>query len=310
MKMKIKTLVLAALLCLLLSSCSAIPGYSEPENSLVATALGFDPLVDGEGIRVSVQVSEGADGKGRRTLSGEGTSIEGAIASLSASETKRIEYSHVAVVVLGTGTDGDVIQKILEFCDKNEEISVSARLISADGSEGLLSDGGFSGYELLSMITSGVGASLSAEDRLYQVLRRGDGVFALPHFASNGEGYELYGARIYRGGEGRVILGREEAAIYMMMRGHFRGDPDGASVVESCKTSYGINRSESGEVTLRVVCEIKTDEPTDALFDSLRASMKSLYNTLSSRHGDLFGFAERVGEESFRVEFECKERGK
>ena len=309
MKMKIKILALVFVFCLFLSSCSALAGYSEPEDSLVAAAIGFD--ADGERIKVSVQVSEGAGGKESRILSGEGASIEGAMISLSAGETKRIEYSHAAAVVIGRGIDPVWFGKIMRFCDENEEFSVSARLVSASDAGGLLSPDGFSGYELLSMITSGVGSHLSAESRLYQVFRSEDGVFALPHFASNGEGFELYGAKIYRGGEGKAILGRAEAVYYMMMRGLFGENTGGesASLIEDCKTSYKIEKNDEGKSVLRVVCEIRVKESDDGLLASVEQKMEELYTELSFRHGDLFGFAERVDGDGFEVKFECKERG-
>ena len=52
-----------------LASCSAIPGYLEPEEQLVVSALGFDAVSDR--ISVTAQIVSGAD-SGSRALFGEG----------------------------------------------------------------------------------------------------------------------------------------------------------------------------------------------------------------------------------------------
>ena len=173
MKMKMKTttetklkkycaawaLVLA---CLFLSSCSLIPGYVEPEDQSVVAAMGFD--ADGDGVTVSVQLAEG------RVLTGRGGSVEDAISSLVAGETRTLEVTHLAVIALGKGIDVEWLEKIMDYCKRNEDVSVSAQLVSCTDAEALLSLDGARGYELSGAIGSGrENASVGAECRLYQV---------------------------------------------------------------------------------------------------------------------------------------------
>jgi hypothetical protein len=184
----------------LLSSCSMIPGYAEPEDQAVVTAIGFD--VDGELLTVTVQLSE-AGGEEIRAISGTGRSIDAAISAISASETRTLEVSHLAIVALGRGVDRSWFEGIVDFCKRNEEIPISAMLVSTSDARALLSLPDTSGYKLTGIITSErESSSLGVEARLYKVLNTilsDDPVFFLPHFAANGDGFELYGGKIFRG---------------------------------------------------------------------------------------------------------------
>ena len=287
-------------LALVFSSCSAIGGYSEPEDSLVAMAVGFDR--DGDMIRVSLQLSSG--GEGYRTAVGEGETIEDALFSILSSESKSAEFSHVGVIALGRGLDGNDVDKILNFLQDHEEISLSARLVSTSDASQLLSADGFGGYEMVAMLSNGVGAPLSAESRIY--LSYMSAALAIPYFASNGGGFELYGIRVFRDGEGLFILGRDEAEIYLMMKNTLVGGRFGDS-----KTIYTLKKTDGGCV-LTVTAHLPLQ--SRSTLTAISEKMRGLYTEIYERHGDVFGYAERVralgGAESFLVEFECKERDK
>lgn len=291
---------------LIFSSCSAIGGYSEPEDSLVAMAIGFDR--EGDALRVSIQLSSGGDGY--RTAVGEGADVESAIGSIMSGESKTLEYSHVGIVALGRGLYADDVADILKFCNSSKEISLSARLISTFDASLLLSADGFGGYEMVAMLTSGIGSPISADSRLYLAYRTERGsedLLALPYFASNGDGFELYGVRIFREGEGLIILGRDEAEMYMMMRNSLVGE----GKFGQAKTTYSLKKTDNGDV-LTVTAHLSSTD--GAPLSLICEKMGELYVGIYERHGDIFGYIERVrklgGGEEFSVKFECKERGK
>ena len=315
-----------------LSSCSLIPGYTEPEEQAIVSAIGFD--VASDSVRVTVGISE-EGGKQSRTLTGEGESIEEAVSYISASETSTLEVAHLAIIVLGRGIDSSWFGKIMDFCDRNEEISIAAQLVSCSDAEALLSADGASGYDISGAISSRrEGSSVGAEARLYQVkgaILSSDPVFALPYFVTDGGAFELMGVRIYRGGEALAVLDRNETAYYMMMRSLFDrgilgGDAPGLSGsvgISECKTKYEFKR-DGDAVLLTVRCsvvldsELASDEYAEEILQAAAKNMEKLYIELSSRHGDVFGFssaAAREGIESDRlfeslvVSFECEERG-
>ena len=314
-----------------LVSCSLVPGYTEPEEQSIAAALGFDAS-DGN-VKVTVQISE-SEGKKSRAISGEGATIESAVSSLVAGETKAIETAHVSIIALGKGIDAAWFAKIMDYCARNEDISVSAQLISCTDANALLSIESAGGYELSGAISkSRENSSVGAECRFYQIenaLSRKGATFAIPYFTADEGKLELYGVRIYRDGEARVILNRVESAYYMMIRGLFdRGllDSDapglsGSVGISDCKTKYDFSR-EGDAVVLTVNCvvtldsELANDEYADEICHAAQKGMERLYLELSSRHGDLFGFleaADRKGVSSDRlsdsliVVFECTER--
>ena len=323
------TLVIAAAS---LFSCSMIPGYAEPEEQAIVSAIGFD--ADGELLTVTIQLAESENEK-NRTVSGSGRSIESAISSISASETRSLEVSHLAVIVLGNGIDRARFEMVLDFCKRNEELSISAMLISASNARTLLSSPDASGYKLTGVITSErESSSFGREARLYRVLNSllsSDPVFFLPHFIARDGGFELYGGKIYRGGEPLTLLNRTESAYYMMMRGLFDrgilgGDAPGLSGsvgISDCRTTY-IFSEEGGDINLLVRVsatldsEIADDEYADKITSAAEENMKLIYESLFSLHGDVFGFcraarkkgiAEEELMDKLRVSFECTKKG-
>ena len=312
-------LMLSAFLC----SCSMIPGYIEPEEQYILSALGFDLIEDGI-VEVSASLAVGE--RGEMCAYGRGESIEEAISSLTAGLKLGLESSHCGVIVLGAGIEGEWLRSILGYCQRNEELAISAALVSASSARELLSLEDVSGFELAGSVSkSRENAAFGAENRFYQVEgARGseENLFALPHFEVNGEGYELYGVRIYKNDRATVLLSRVESAYYMMIRGLFtRGifavDSPGLSGsvgVSDCKTSYDF--STEGEILIKcrisLDAELADESYADEISRAAEEGMERIYTELSARYGDLFGLrgaakikgAELSGDE--RVVFSCE----
>ena len=316
---------------LFLSSCSFIPGYVEPEDQYVVSAIGFD-ATDGE-IAVSVEVID-SDPKKSRVLNGEGASIEEAISALLSGETKTLEVSHCAMIALGKGIGAEWLRLIMDYCNRNEDITVAAHVVAASDARSLLSISDVSGYDLVSSISEGrENSGVGRESRFYQVegaRSSDDPVFALPYFTASGENFELYGVRIYGGDEPRVSLDRAESAYYMMIRGLFGGgllgrDSPGLSGsvgVSDCKVKYEFSEVD-GKPALKVSCKIKLDGEladdrfSDEIVKATKEGMERVFNELSPRYGDVFKLTQRAKKqrvdvadgffERLTVSFECSE---
>jgi len=322
------TLILAALI---FPSCSAIPGYSEPEEQAVVCAIGFD-VVDGR-VKVTLQLAE-SGGEKFRSVEGDGRSIDEAVAYITAKESSSLEVSHLAIVAIGRGIDKSWFDNILDFCDRGDAISTSANLISTNDANALLSIEDASGYRLSEMISSTrEDSSLGAQSRLYKIrnmLSSDVPVFALPHFFADGEDFELYGLHVFRSGTSLSVLDRNEGAYYMMIQGLYDGgilggDATGLAMsvgVSKCRTKY-VSRVEgdSAILTVRLMItldsEIADDKHADEILRATKKNAEELYEKLSSLHGDVFGFyriAERDGvgkaslESGLSVRFECEKR--
>ena len=311
--------ILAAFLC----SCSMIPGYIEPEEQYILSALGFDLIGDGI-VEVSASLAVGE--RGELCAFGRGESVEEAISSLTAGLKLGIESSHCGVIVLGAGIEGEWLRSILGYCRRNEELAISAALVSASSARELLSIEDVSGFELTGSVSkSRENAAFGAENRFYQVEgARGseENLFALPHFEVSGGKYELYGVRIYKNDRAAVLLGRVESAYYMMIRGLFTGgifavDAPGLSGsvgVSDCKTSYDFSTEGEILISCRIALdsELADESYADEICKAAKAGMERIYAELSSRYGDLFRLreaakmkgAELTGDEGVR--FSCE----
>ena len=289
-----------------LSSCVAVSGYAEPESQYIVSAMGFD--VSGGRVEVSAEI---IDGGSERILSGVGSSIEQAISALLAQETKSLEVSHCAILVLGENADAEWIEKISGFCRRNEDITVAAQLVSASNAKELLSIEGVNGYDLASTVSKNhENAAFGAESRYYSVQNTRiseNNVYALPHFTVNDDEYELYGVQIFCFDVRAVLLNRAEAAYYMMARGLFdRGlvpyDAPGLSGsvgVSDCKTEYkfipnGDKLSVNIKCILTIDSELGDDEYAQEIARATGKGMLTLWEKLAWRYGDIFKLRENA----------------
>ena len=327
MKSYLWIIKLTALLTLssLLPSCAMIPGYSEPSDQKVISAIGFDSEGDGITVYMKTVATESAPSE---LLQGNGDSIEIAISSLLSEEQSVPEASHCALAVLGDGVDQIWLTKILDYFARNDTLTSSVYFVTATSAKALLSIEGVSGYELARAIGEcGENPGMDAESRYYRIVAarlEEEGIFALPHFYSDGEKAELYGMSVFRNDRRTLTLTRAESGYYMMIRGLFKGGPisgdsaglSGSIGVAKCRTEYVFS-----DGALKIVCHITPDSDlggdqyADELCAYTKKKLSALYLELSERYGDVFKLyseAERQGarfDSGSTVTFECTVKG-
>ena len=313
--------LLALLLAALLPSCAMIPGYSEPSDQKIVSAIGFD--ADSEGITVSLK-TVATEKTQSELISGKGATIEIAISSALADQKSAPEVSHCALAVLGEGIDDLWLSKILDYFSRNDSLTAAAYFVSASNAEKLLSLEGVSGYDLARAIGEvGENPGMDAESRYYRITaaRLEEGRrFALPHFYSDGERAEIYGMTVYINDRPALTLTRAESGYYMMIRNLFKGSlisADSAGIsgsigITHCRTEYHF--SDEG---LKIICRITPDrdlgggDHAEELCAHTEKRLSELYEELSDRYGDIFKLskvAERRGatfDRSTKVIFEC-----
>lgn len=312
-----------AIFGIFLVSCSFIPGYTEPEDQYMISALGFDE--EGDELVVSAQTSS-EEGKVLAVYRGRGDSIEYAMAHLEGTDAKRIELGHCGAVVIGESVSAERLREILDYCRRNDDVTVSAGLGTAHNAFELLSREDASGYAIMRAMRKGEdGNGISEGGRLYSALdvlfsgKRG-GVFALPYFALDEEAWSLWGLRLFRNCERLTLLDRSESVIYTMVSGSF-GSGMADVVVDSVRYS-ALFRSCKRKVCLdgdviSVRCKLLLDSeirpPIDekTLTRAMSESAGELCRQLMERYGDVFGIADAMdigGEElesvDVRVVFE------
>ena len=297
--MKISAILLC--LCLFFSSCSAIDGYGEPEDRYIVSAIGFDQ--DGETLTVSVQIVDGSEFFVR---TGRGESARGAMAHITGADSRRLEISHCALIVIGDGVEGETLADIFEYCRRNKDVTVGVKLSAAHNAEELMR--AVDGYELLGAVRDGEsGFGFVGGSRFYEIEgeRSAGNAYRLPYFENEGETFTLSGLKFFKNDKSLVKLDRSESAYYMMLKGELEGgcvDVSGDSLyLGACRAEYDLD----GE-SLFVLCTLEArSEITDEDKKEMAERAEKLYEQLYLRYGDLFGFGEI---KEIRVECRVKER--
>lgn len=309
--MKIKLFAVLMLLCLCLSSCSFVSGYSEPEDRYIVSAMGFDK--EGNTLEVSVKIV----GKEKDLLrSGKGESVRGAMAHIEGADAKQLEISHCALIIIGDGVDSEALAEIFGYCRENNDITVGVKVAAAHSAKEILSLDA-DGYELLGAVRDGAdGVGFASGSRFYEIedvrASGGEAVYHLPYFETDGETYTVSGLKIFKKDTGVVRLDRSESAYYMMIKGELFG---GSADIEygGKKDSVYLGKSKTEYRTegdkLYVSCDININGellPTDKEKTEKAMSREAsrLVSELYSRYGDLFGFGE---DKEIFVECKLKE---
>ena len=308
---KLMGLFVLSALAVLSVGCGSRGGYTEPEEIAVISAIGIDTAENG--ISVSVQTVEDG-GKNLKVTEGEGESVDLALSLIYGKGSKRYELSHCALVVLGDGLDGDELSDVYEFCNGEDDLSDAVLFVSSHEAKELLAAENAAGYDLASSMRSYPdGNRLFSKNRFYEIRSAektavGKSNIALPYFGVSEGGYYVLGLKIYSGREERVILDREESVLYLMMRGMFTsgrveyasGEDVSAVSVKSCRTDVEEN---TVRCRLRLNEEISEGEK-ERLLSSCRREASELYEELTERYGDLFGYGTDGLEFYFEIDGE------
>lgn len=296
MKIKLFSLGLLFATCLFLFSCSAIPGYSEPEDRYIVSAMGFD-IKDGA-LAVSVQI---VDGEEIMVRTGKGESVWQAMAHIEGADARQLEISHCALILIGDSLGESEIKEVLDYCRKNNDIAVGVKVGATRDTFELLSLGA-DGYELLGAIRDGGdGLGFTGGSRFYEIedIRSANGtpVYHLPYF-SCGESYTVSGLKLYKSDVPLVRLDSSESAYYMMIKGELVGGSvdyeingrEDSLFIRKCKTEYK-REGERVYVTCRLYA---TGNDIEKAATSCTERAQGLCRELCERYGDVFGFSGEI----------------
>ena len=136
--------ILSMIVVLCFASCSSISGYSEPEDRYIVSAIGFDYV--GGALEASVQIV-GDEGKENLIRSGRGENVRQAMGHIEGADSRQLEISHCALILIGDSVEKKDLSDIFEYCRKNNDITVGVKVASAHNAKELLSLE--DGYELL-----------------------------------------------------------------------------------------------------------------------------------------------------------------
>ena len=128
MKIRSFLLVFLFLSCFFLFSCSSISGYSEPEDRYIVSAIGFD--YSSGMLEASVQIV-GDEGEENLIRSGFGESVRQAMGHIEGADSRQLEISHCALILIGDSIGKDTLAEIFDYCRKNNDITVGVKVAAA-----------------------------------------------------------------------------------------------------------------------------------------------------------------------------------
>lgn len=192
----IKKFTLLIIICcvLMLSGCKN-SDYTEPENRVVASAIGVDYLDNEYNITIEIvkifeNLSE--DKFSPNLINGKGNSIDNAILNALKKTNKKISFYHTPIIILGQNITNETINDVLNYCVESNEISLSIDLVIADNAEQILlaenEDNDLLGYKLTEQIKL-----LNAKNSALQIINSNNNnkLLVLPKVVLTGNTIEI-----------------------------------------------------------------------------------------------------------------------
>lgn len=119
-----KKIIIPLLIILCLCSCNLPSDYTEPEQRAIVTVMGLEN--EFEDINIYIQLYNG------EVYSQTGNNIEKALENLQNIIEGELLFSQCSAIFIDKALYSNQIKDILEFCIKNNEISLSVKLINCE----------------------------------------------------------------------------------------------------------------------------------------------------------------------------------
>lgn len=308
-------LVLFLTACLM-TSCGM---QTEPEQTMLVSAMGFDAV--GTGIRVTLEIPVVKDGKNSETkavvLSETGENIPKALQSIRAGLSRELIFSHCALAVLGETLSKEQLQAVFDFAGSGETLPLAAEVVSAENAQKLLDAGSFSapavGYELPEILErerrqSGIDVRCSVYE--LRAVASPELPVALPHFSVLGEdstpSIRWDGLALLRPHAQAFRLTAEESVPYAIIRGEWKANEGkdwiGSARLQQLRSSLTVAEQENGlSISLMLRGELVGGTADDAalLTERLTAQTEALFARVQRELGeDVLGIGERLRREA------------
>ncbi len=305
MKIKIlKIFFVAVLVLLALCGCNSLGEYSEPNDRRLVSVIGFD---NHKGkIRVTAEVLEATDSGGMSPylLSGDGDNVREVLSEISVQSPQELSFTHCSALILGKELTKEQTDMILEYCTENDSISLSAKIVSANNAEDLLSlkaegavSSGFAVADIIENTAKKFG--YGGHTALYEIKTarmQTANVYALPFFYVKEDKPYQDGMLVYVNDEGVMQITREESISYAVMRNTY----DGGEVFSEGQT-YSVSDArskikasfENGRLVFNI--SIYSNPQRDELSDIVEIAVMNfdtdifgIANTLVSRYPEIW----------------------
>lgn len=303
---RLASIALAVIFCFSLCGCKG--ENSGSDRRFTVAALGFSSdgaLINVFAETVIVNSEDPEISPEARVIGGTGATISEALDKIGACLSRPILLNHCAVIALGEDMTAGWLDKICDYCFKENRITMSAYMVSVKDPNMLLSRGPEAsvavGYDIMGMIEQqSERTGLAYNSRYFEVEARREGgksVFTLPHFSCGEDSMEIDGLSVFYRDRLAARLDNGSSGLYALMTGNFRRGTlrFGAEeyTVESRRVDCAYNDTESKKIILKL--KIAGDTVSKTAKNRLEKELAGLESRLKAETGaDVFGFCDSL----------------
>ena len=220
--------VLSGIICISLFIClCGCGGYRETDSCYIVTALGFDRT---DRIKVTVEVVTAADNQQENPayteiISGEGSTPEDAVFSLSSSISKTLMFDHCTAVIVGKSLNKSDYGNVINYGKELKELNLSVYLLTCDNAEKLLTKSQpvsvSRGFDIAGNIKeTKKDTGIDYKNRFFEVFARYSEkeFYTLPILALKDKRIIIDGEAVYKDKTQKFKLSNEESLMYSFVK--------------------------------------------------------------------------------------------
>ena len=314
--MRLKLLAAVVLLALTLSGCGV---NREADRQYTVSALGFD-CAQGRllcSAEVLVVNSESSDREiATEVFTAAGSTPAECVYDLGTLLAKRLLLSHCGIIAVGDSIGAADLKQIIDYCVDEEQISLSAYLVSTPDAAALLSGKTEAaltiGYELMGFLDR------AAEDtgvmygsRIYEIAGarlKKTAVYLMPRFTVSDEQRRLEGTCVYLDDKRTLEMDTADTVVYSLVRNMNRGGRVAAEgYIYNVEKPHTYFETEIKGGGIRVSLDIRLGDRSGDRYLARWIIKRAEYLKKCSGGADIFGLADRIYAENGEVWREIKQ---
>lgn len=192
--------ILSLVLCLVLCGCTQL--YTEPEQTIIISAIGIDTLNGSLLLTVETVDTSTPDGGleySKKVFEAAGKNCESAFLRLQKSLGNKLSAEHCVLIVAGESAEKELLYDTLLYLRNTKNLSQNAKLVSVESANRLLKlkskTGQAVGYDAVKILNMQESMGAVLKCNLYSVLSdlQNKEKLRLPAFEIQGDSYYFTG---------------------------------------------------------------------------------------------------------------------
>lgn len=308
--------ILCVTILLSLCGCSLSDAVAGEKQEYIVSAFGFDH--EGKQIKMLVEAivvntDELSSEKETVLIEGVGEAPQEAMALILSQITQPLTLGHNAIIAVGEKVTASQFDSIIDFCKSNEQINLSAMLVSCKSAKELLSCEPLSsvavGYDVMSMVEVAENRGTVFSNRFFEVLAmltKPLKSFTLPFLEVKEKAFSLSGFLCYKNEAPIARLGLEKGQAYSLItdkisQGELIVDKEKIKI-DFSKTTYSFSDSSGLNITLNVRIKAKGN------IAPLKKETENILKEFSLTGDDIFGIGNIISKKEPEMWEKIKDR--